>query len=108
MKRFWCSWHQPTADFRPLRDPPNDAVLGWWCSGERGDGVAILCALVRANSAGEVERAIEGDWPEATEWRFVEERTANWLPGDRFPLRDWMLQRISEMRKAARKRGKTI
>lgn len=107
MKRFWISWYQPTEDYRPLTDPPNAAILGWWCSGY-GESAEIrklwgltprqtsatLCALVNADSRESAENAVHIDWPEATEWRFCYERECDFLPGDRFPLSDWVRDRL--------------
>lgn len=106
--RYWVSWIQPTEDCRPLGYPPNDQVLGWWCSGYDGCGNAVLCACVRGEGATlddqmrHVTSAIETEWPEATSseenengWRFFEKREADFQPSDRFPLSDWMEDRFS-------------
>ncbi len=96
MKRYWVSWVQPGDDHRPLTFPPNDAILGWWCSGYTESDKAILCALVLALSEELARAAIYMDWPEAktANWRFVNERDRDYLPGDRFPLSEWMKARI--------------
>ena len=96
MSRFWISWYQPTEDYRPLTDPPNAAVLGWWCSGERcSDSAATLCALVEAKDERRAYVVIKKDWPEAEEWRFCEPRDEAWEPNDRFPVEhDWVRARI--------------
>jgi hypothetical protein len=115
--RYWLSWHQPTGDYRPLTYPPNEAILGWWCSGytnfrrtlvkggeETGADIAVLCALVQADDEDAAKAAIVKDWPEAAtaEWRFVNCHDDEWLPGDRFPLGDWMKARMPEgMRRRA-------
>ena len=90
MKRFWISWRQPTEDYRPLTDPPHPQVLGWWCSGH-----TTLCAAVEANSEVEARMYVRIAWPEASEWRFCEEKPADFVPGDRFPLSDWMRERFA-------------
>lgn len=99
--RFWLSWPQPIEDYRPLTDPPDARVLGWWCSGFDSQDVALLCALVRAANIDEAKAAVRASWPEAPSkrqgWRIEAERAANWLPGDRFPLSDWMLERAAEV-----------
>jgi len=97
--RYWISWYQPTEDERPLTFPPNEAVLGYWCSGQRcADDAWTLCALVRAPSAAEAQAAILKDWPEASEWRFVNERDKSWRPSARFPLMySWMIDRMREV-----------
>ena len=94
--RFWISWYQPTEDYRPLRDPPNAAVLGWWCSGYRDDD-ATLCAVVVADSCDKATKVVQVDWPEAFEFRFIEQQEADWTPpGDRFPIdkKGWMAERF--------------
>lgn len=92
MKRFWISWHQPGDDYRPLTYPPNAAVIGWWKSGE--GRMPILCAVVAAADEGAACAAVLQDWPEATDWRFCDEKPADWMPNDRFPLSDWMRERL--------------
>lgn len=97
MSTFWLSWPQRTEDFRPLTDPPDVRVIGWWCSGYDANDTAILCALVTAANIGEAKAAILVSWPEAPSkrqaWRIEEERPSDWLPGDRFPLNGWMKKR---------------
>lgn len=95
IRRFWVSWVQPTEDYRPIQHPPNDSVLGWWCSGYNNNGNATLVALIEADNEQSAEGVIKKDWPEWNEWRFIEERSNDWRPGDRFPLSDWMKPRIS-------------
>lgn len=93
-KRFWLSWWQPTEDHRPLTDPPNAQVLGWWCSGYEDDGTPTLCAYVQADSEELAYFYVSISWPEAKNWRFCEERAMDWIPGDRFPLAPWMRERL--------------
>lgn len=92
--RYWISWHQPTEDHRPLTDPPQPNVLGWWCSGYDADETAILCAVVVAASEGQAHAAIKVSWPEAERWRFCESCADDWRPRDRFPLKPWMKERL--------------
>jgi hypothetical protein len=92
-KIYWLSWIQPTEDFRPLNDPPRDAVLGWWCSGYDGSDNATLCAGVLAKSGAAAKKTIQHDWPEAAIWRFCEEQAPDFTPGDRFPLKGWAKER---------------
>lgn len=94
--RFWISWHQPGDDYRPLTYPPNESVLGWWCSGYTGGGeLSTLVALVEARSEDAAKAAILHDWPDAGDWRFCIERDNEWLPSDRFPIdQDWMRERL--------------
>jgi hypothetical protein len=93
VNRYWLSWIQPTKDFRPLTDPPNAAILGWWCSGYDSDDNATLCAGVEAKSERSAKAAVHIDWPEAKVWRFCEAVPDDFMPSDRFPLKDWALQR---------------
>lgn len=97
-KLFWCSWVQKTEDHRPITFPPNEAILGWWCSGYDSDDNAILCAVVRAKGERDARVAIEKDWPEFKneDFRFFEERDAEWKPENRFPLNDWMIKRFTK------------
>lgn len=96
--RFWLSWVQATEDHRPLTDPPHEAVIGWWCSGYTSSDHATLCALVSAESMEQAKRAIRVSWPEAPgirgNWRIDDARAKDWLPGDRFPLSNWMKKRL--------------
>jgi hypothetical protein len=99
MNRFWLSWPQPTEDFRPLTDPPQPAgILGWWCSGYDADDVALLCALVEASNLKAAKAAVRQSWPEAPSkqqvWRIENEHDATFRPGDRFPVNDWIADRL--------------
>jgi hypothetical protein len=97
MKRYWVSWCQPGEDYRPLTCPPNESVLGWWCSGEYGDDeetIHTLCALIRAGSVKDAKGVILKDWPEAGQWRFCREVAKDFSPGDRFPIEPWMRKRF--------------
>ena len=89
----WISWHQPTDDIRPMAYPPNAAILGWWDTGESGDGAATLCALVMAPDEQAAKTAVLEDWPEAERWRFCVPRDTT-DTGDRFPPTKWMLERM--------------
>lgn len=97
MNRYWVSWYQPTDDERPITFPPNPAILGWWCTGEKGDGSAFtICALVRALSPQEAQQAVLTDWPEVAEYRFFSQVESGWKPPeDRFPRSSWMLPRMN-------------
>lgn len=95
MKRFWLSWIQPTEDHRPLTYPPGPGVLGWWCSGDCQEG-ATLCALVEAEDEEDADKTIRADWPEKATFRFIDEAEPDWLPNDRFPLSDWMKERLEK------------
>ena len=93
--RFWVSWIQQTCDHRPLTYPPNDGILGWWCSGYDASGDAVLCAVIEAEDADAVRSVVVRDWPEASVWRCFEPRDCDWKPNDRFPLADWMRLRFT-------------
>lgn len=96
--RFWISWVQRTEDYRPLTDPPNRAILGWWCSGYDADDNAVLCAAVEARDALQASVLVFADWPEAMHetWRFHKPVAAEWRPSDRFPLKPWMIERFCD------------
>lgn len=94
--RYWTSWTQESEDYRSINFPPNESILGWWVTGYAGDGVTI-CALVEAESRELAEKSILEEWPEALDsgdWRLFEDRENDYVPGDRFPLSDWMKGRI--------------
>lgn len=96
-KRFWTSWVQPTEDYRPLTDPPNENVLGWWCSGYDSSDQAVLVALVQGENEHNAKTAIAADWPEqkpSNGWRFFREVARDFTPGDRFPMAGWSRERI--------------
>lgn len=93
----WISWYQPTADFRPLADPPNEAIIGWWCTGQAGiddGGPFTLCALVIADSDDKAKASVHVDWPEAENWRFCDPRATCDL-SDRFQFPSWMRDRAT-------------
>lgn len=87
---YWIGFYTESYDYRPLTFPPNDAILGWWCTGFDSDDNAMLCALV----ASEAWDAILKDWPEAKR-RFVQKAYGTEL-SDRYVLQDWMKERIAK------------
>jgi len=94
LRRFWMSWFVSEEDYRPLTYPPNAAILGWWCTGTSSDDRATLCGLVDATTEEEARAAVLRDWP-GIEWRFIEPQDADYvIMSDRFPLSDWMKQRM--------------
>lgn len=98
-KLYWCSWNQPTEDHRPIKFPPNEQILGWWCSGNGPEG-ATLCAWVKAEDEPDVLKTVNKDWPEITsmeQFRFCEEKE-KYEPCDRFPIEpnEWMQERMRE------------
>jgi hypothetical protein len=104
--RYWISWTQPAGDYRPKWTPPGPAVLGWWKTGEtwdrKNDGdplidVVNLCAVVQCDTQGSAYAAILLDWPDMINWRFFEEKPADWAPNeDRFPREGWIGKRLAE------------
>lgn len=96
MKYFWMRWYQPGEDYRPLSFPPNESILGWWCSGRRGDedNTAILVALVKASDEAAAVKAVAVDWPEH-QLDFCQELEPYPL-SDRFPIPadSWMAKRV--------------
>lgn len=93
MNRYWISWYEKSEDYRPLNFPPNNSVKGWWKSGE-SDDASILCAVVDAENEDKVWESIEIDWPGSRQIRFCEIRKSDYKPGDRFPVSDWMKDRL--------------
>jgi hypothetical protein len=101
---WWVSWeeHESPGDTRPIHDPPNPAVLAWWCTGYGGDepGYATMVALVNAPNAAAIAKAIKVDWPtkKARVWRFKNERNERPLViGDRFPFAPWSIERLKKL-----------
>ena len=101
-KRYWVSWWDSSDDVRPLTYPPNESVLGWWVSGQRGldDGQKSICAMVSADSEEEAQEAIYKDWPKDSivEWRFLTAKDDGFELSDRFPIDpdSWMGERMKE------------
>ncbi|HHN9180003.1 TPA: hypothetical protein ACP63B_002856 [Escherichia coli] len=87
----WISWYQPTADYRPNQYPPTIGVLAWWKTGE-GDKGMTLVALVDAETEEAAKEHIRLNWPEASEWRFCEDKTDKTF-SCRYPVQDWMVAR---------------
>ena len=100
MKRWWLSFLSYREDYRPLKFPPREAIRGWWCSGDQGDGAAIICAVVDAPSEREAKKEVKRDWPEACGWRFIEEVGFPGIGGDRFPPSGWMKPRLAVLKGA--------
>jgi len=96
---WWVSWVQSTKDFRPMTDPPNATILGWWCTGFDAEERAILCAAVLAKTERDAKRNVAIDWPESrgAEWRFSQPLESLEL-SDRFPLKGWAKERFERER----------
>ena len=98
-KLYWCSWYQSTEDYRPVKYPPTEQILGWWCSGHSLKG-ATLCAWVKAEDTADVLKTVNKNWPEITsmdQFRFCDEKD-KYEPCDRFPIEpyEWMEKRFEE------------
>lgn len=98
IKRWWVSWHQLSNDHRPLTEPPGTEVAAWWCSGS-DDVSSIMWAIVHAQTESCAQAAICKNWDsngkEIGDWRFVQERKNDWLPGDRFLItKNWERERL--------------
>ena len=97
MQRYWVSWKEYEKDYRPIHDPPNAAILGWWCSGH-GDTYSTLCALVQCESKAEIAQVLGEDWPQENlvfDMRFIQVVDMDYQPSDRFVLTDWMKERMN-------------
>jgi hypothetical protein len=95
---WWVSWCEKSPDYRPVGYPPNEAILGWWCSGEAGDGSYwTLCAWVRAPTLAKVGAAVRRDWPGRKTWRFQTPAEPGWRPTNRFRVEGWMIERVEAL-----------
>jgi hypothetical protein len=92
---YWISWVQPTPDDRPINYPPHRSIIGWWCTGYTEVG-STLCAMVLADSEDNAREVVLIEWPEATAWRFCDERRDATF-SDRWRISDWMVQRIDAL-----------
>jgi len=86
--RWWCSWHGPEDDWRPVLWPMPAGWLGVWCSGY-GDDYSTIVGWIEAESPEECAKLVLECWPEWDgEWR-IEPDIKPDPPGDRFPLPSW-------------------
>lgn len=95
LKPFWVSWY---ADREVSFEWPGP----WWVSGYElgGQERSTICAAVMATDAGHAQRLIfeSHDTFVEIEWRFANERAADWAPFcDRFPRAEWMLWPFPEL-----------
>jgi hypothetical protein len=100
--RYWISWNEYSEDYRPLTFPPQKPILGWWKTGESGDGShATLVACLDTDTEHHAKTIIESEWPnkDDEDWRFCEVKDDDFVPGDRFPLSEWMQERFSKEKK---------
>jgi hypothetical protein len=102
MNRFWMSWYCYDEDHRPLMYPPNEGILGWWCSGygeNNGKDAVTICAMVEAKTENEAWSAVLIDWP-GIDKRFCEPQEKDeWRISNRFQLADWMIPRFKGNKK---------
>lgn len=101
MNRYWISWRESADDYRPLTDPPNEAICGWWCTGGGEIGWTIA-AVVDAHDSEQAKLAVLKDWPEAQDeikdWRFLEIENPNFRPSPgRYPIHSWMKERFQKL-----------
>lgn len=99
MAYFWTSWKhyfkeddEASQDYRPLTYPPNEGVLGWWCTGE-GDNYFTLVGMIKADTEEKAWEVVSVDWP-GYEERFIESVTDLTL-SDRFRLEGWAKERFA-------------
>lgn len=92
--RFWLSWQQEGEDYRPVKWPPPDGVLAFWCSGFAGDlSYSCVVAIVDAPNEAKAKSIITKAWkPGVGEWRFCREYGKDEPPGDRFPAPEWSVE----------------
>lgn len=87
--RYWLSWYH-----KPALMGGFELHLPWWISGTRADGADTVCAAVIAASEDAAREIIFDCYdkrPFDIEWRFCDERAADWSPfSERFPRADWM------------------
>lgn len=89
MKNYWVSWY--TTEKMGLFD----LYSPWWYTGHRvSDGAPTVCAAVKAQSEEEAKLVVLKSYdktPLEIEWRFCNERPADWSPFNaRFPRGKWM------------------
>lgn len=59
--RWWLSWVQTTEDVRPLTDPPNENILGWWCSGyDAEDSIAARIQNLLSTKYTNTQKIVAG------------------------------------------------
>ena len=87
---YWVSWWQDLSIGFELCSP-------WWESGYRRAGdveQASICAAIMAENDVDAQRRVAAAHdrePHHLEFRFANERAADWSPFcDRFPRADWM------------------
>lgn len=95
MKRYWVGWESKEEDCRPLTFPPNEQIIGCWETGYTDTGTTMV-ALVEGNDIADATDAILKEWPEqeANIWRFFRSFGDDEKLSDRFPLADWMKERM--------------
>lgn len=77
MNRYWVSWWS--------KNTAKDTPFDFWCTGERGDeGDKSYCAVIDAPNKNLIRITLRKYFPNYEE-RFIDEREATFVPGDRFP-----------------------
>jgi hypothetical protein len=121
MKRYWISWYNLENDWRSYsercegRNAPISSVLGYWKSGKAWlksrseDDIGARCcpiivAAIDAKSTFNAMNDIKYEWPDNVMMYgsaydedlilFIENKPPDFVPGDRFPLSDWMVERF--------------
>jgi hypothetical protein len=86
--RWWVSWY--------LREgqPAFELWSPWWVSGYTDDQTIFCAAVIAEDEEAAMQAVIDSfdSEPDDLEWRFVEDRPADWSPfNDRFRASDWMV-----------------
>ena len=88
MRRYWVSW------WAKVEHGPFEIHSPWWFTGFNEDEDHSVCAAIQAKDEDDAMEKVFASYdirPEHLDFRFVEERPADWTPfSDRFPRRDWM------------------
>lgn len=92
--RWWMSFIGDAT--RGVLWPPPEGMLGSWCTGWDSDDKPVIVCWTQAPTE-EAARAIAAQsFPESAgrEFRFCGVVEHDWRPNDRFPLSDWMEERL--------------
>ena len=100
-KLFFVAWREYVEDYRPVRYPPTENILGWWligCGSDKKEDYHKVCAYVTANNIDQAYYHILKNWPEF-EIEHVEsaKETNKVLRHSKFVLDDWMKVRINNI-----------
>lgn len=99
-KLFFVSWRSYVEDYRPINKLPTPPILGWWvigCGADTTDDYHKMGAYIVANNADQVYFHIVKNWPEF-DLNHVDsiKETNKILRHSKFPLTDWMQERINQ------------